>query len=72
MIDAYSGIGTIGLSLADKVDKVYGMEVIPEAIEDAQFNALNNKIENVYYEVGKAEKVMKNGKKRNQTICDRS
>ena len=64
MIDAYSGIGTIGLSLADKVDKVYGMEVIPEAIEDAQFNALNNKIENVYYEVGKAEKVMKNGKKK--------
>ncbi len=59
VIDAYSGIGTIGLSLADRVDKVYGMEVIPEAIEDAQFNALNNKIENVHYEVGKAEKVMK-------------
>ncbi|EFF20019.1 hypothetical RNA methyltransferase [Enterococcus faecium E1071] len=59
VIDAYSGIGTIGLSLADRVDKVYGMEVIPEAIEDAQFNSLNNKIENVHYEVGKAEKVMK-------------
>lgn len=59
VIDAYSGIGTIGLSLADRVDKVYGMELIPAAIEDAQFNALNNKIENAHYEVGKAEKVMK-------------
>ncbi|MGM9902408.1 MAG: 23S rRNA (uracil(1939)-C(5))-methyltransferase RlmD [Enterococcus sp.] len=59
VIDAYSGIGTIGLSLADQVAKVYGMEMIPEAIEDAQFNALTNKIENVHYEVGKAETVMK-------------
>lgn len=59
VIDAYSGIGTIGLSLADEVKQVYGMELIPKAIEDAQFNALNNKIENVHYEVGKAETVMK-------------
>ncbi|MDO4625287.1 MAG: 23S rRNA (uracil(1939)-C(5))-methyltransferase RlmD [Enterococcus hirae] len=59
VIDAYSGIGTIGLSLADKVKDVYGMELVPEAIEDAQFNALTNKIENAHYEVGKAETVMK-------------
>lgn len=59
VIDAYSGIGTIGLSLADKVKEVYGMELVPEAIEDAQFNALTNKIENAHYEVGKAETVMK-------------
>lgn len=59
VIDAYSGIGTIGLSLADKVKEVYGMELVPEAIEDAQFNALTNKIENTHYEVGKAETVMK-------------
>ncbi len=59
VVDAYSGIGTIGLSLADRVKKVYGMEMIPEAIEDAQFNALTNKIENAHYEVGKAETVMK-------------
>lgn len=59
VIDAYSGIGTIGLSLADKVKEVYGMEHVPEAIEDAQFNALTNKIENAHYEVGKAETVMK-------------
>ncbi|EOH87440.1 23S rRNA (uracil(1939)-C(5))-methyltransferase RlmD [Enterococcus villorum] len=59
VIDAYSGIGTIGLSLAAQVKQVYGMELIPEAIEDAQFNALTNKIENAHYEVGKAEIVMK-------------
>lgn len=59
VIDAYSGIGTIGLSLADQVKQVYGMELIPEAIEDAQFNALINKIENTHYEVGQAEIVMK-------------
>ncbi|MFS1135713.1 23S rRNA (uracil(1939)-C(5))-methyltransferase RlmD [Enterococcus hirae] len=59
VIDAYSGIGTIGLSLADKVKEVYCMELVPEAIEDAQFNALTNKIENAHYEVGKAETVMK-------------
>lgn len=59
VVDAYSGIGTIGLSLADRVKKVYGMEMIPEAIEDAQFNALTNKVENAHYEVGKAETVMK-------------
>ncbi|EOD6247908.1 23S rRNA (uracil(1939)-C(5))-methyltransferase RlmD [Enterococcus hirae] len=59
VIDAYSGIGTIGLSLADKVKEVYGMELVPEAIEDAQFNALTNKIKNAHYEVGKAETVMK-------------
>lgn len=59
VIDAYSGIGTIGLSLADKVKEVYGMELVLEAIEDAQFNALTNKIENAHYEVGKAETVMK-------------
>ncbi|MBO0480927.1 23S rRNA (uracil(1939)-C(5))-methyltransferase RlmD [Enterococcus sp. MSG2901] len=59
VIDAYSGIGTIGLSLADRVAEVYGMEIISEAIEDAQFNALTNKIENAHYEVGKAEKAMK-------------
>ena len=59
VIDAYSGIGTMGLSLANKVKEVYGMELVPEAIEDAQFNALTNKIENAHYEVGKAETVMK-------------
>lgn len=57
VIDAYCGIGTIGLSLADKVSKVYGVEVVSDAIEDAKKNAEINHIENVEFEVGKAEYV---------------
>ena len=59
VIDAYSGIGTIGISLADKVKDVYGVEVTPEAIIDAQINAEKNHVENVHYQTGKAEVVMK-------------
>lgn len=58
VIDAYSGIGTIGLSLADKVEHVYGVESIPEAVEDAKKNVQINGIENTTYLVGKAEKLM--------------
>lgn len=58
VIDAYSGIGTIGLSVADRVDHVYGVESIPEAVEDAKINAELNGIKNATYLVGKSEKVM--------------
>jgi len=58
VIDAYCGIGTIGLSFAEKVKHVYGVEVIPQAIEDAKANALVNGIKNANYEIGKAEKIM--------------
>lgn len=58
VIDAYAGIGTIGLSVADKVDHVYGMETIKEAVDDARENAKLNDIENATYLVGKAEKIM--------------
>lgn len=58
VVDAYSGIGTIGLSLADKVAQVYGMEVTPQAVTDAQKNAKINKVDNAEYVVGKAETVM--------------
>lgn len=57
VIDAYCGIGTIGISLADKVKKVYGVEVIKEAINDAKINAELNEIENIEFKVGKAEVV---------------
>jgi len=53
-----SGIGTIGLSLADKVDHVYGMEIVAEAVKDAQTNAAINDITNATYLEGKAEKIM--------------
>ncbi|QZN93154.1 23S rRNA (uracil(1939)-C(5))-methyltransferase RlmD [Limosilactobacillus panis] len=58
LIDAYAGIGTIGLSLASRVKEVRGMEVIPEAVADANANAKLNGITNAHYEVGKAEDVM--------------
>lgn len=58
VIDAYSGIGTIGLSVAKQAKWVYGMEVVSDAIEMAKDNAKLNGIKNVTYEVGKAEEVM--------------
>lgn len=58
LIDAYAGIGTIGLSLANQVKEVWGMETIPEAVEDAKQNASLNGITNAHYEVGSAEEVL--------------
>lgn len=58
LVDAYAGIGTIGLSLASRVKAVWGMETIPEAVADAQENAQLNRISNAHYEVGAAEDVM--------------
>ena len=56
--DAYCGIGTISLFLAQKAKMVYGVEIVPEAIEDAKRNAALNKIENVEFIVGLAEEVI--------------
>ncbi|MFT8402107.1 MAG: 23S rRNA (uracil(1939)-C(5))-methyltransferase RlmD, partial [Lentilactobacillus diolivorans] len=55
VIDAYCGIGTISLSMARVAKKVYGVEIVPEAIEDAKKNAKINNITNVKFKVGKAE-----------------
>ena len=60
VIDAYCGIGTISLFLAQKAKKVYGVEIVPEAIEDAKRNAKLNGLENVEFAVGEAEKVIPN------------
>lgn len=58
VIDAYSGIGTIGLSFAKKVKAVYGVEVIEAAVKDAQKNAKRNGITNAYYVADSAENAM--------------
>ncbi|GAA0328681.1 23S rRNA (uracil(1939)-C(5))-methyltransferase RlmD [Bacillus carboniphilus] len=59
VIDAYCGIGTISLFLAQKAKKVYGVEIVPEAIEDAKANAeLNSLQDKVEFAVGKAEEVI--------------
>lgn len=56
--DLYCGIGTISLFMAKKAKQVYGVEVVPEAIEDAKENARSNGINNVQFFVGKAEEVL--------------
>ena len=56
--DLYCGIGTISLFLAQKAARVYGVEIIPEAVEDARRNARLNGIENAHFYVGKAEDVL--------------
>lgn len=56
--DLYCGIGTISLFLAQKAKQVYGVEIVPPAIEDAKNNAKINDIENVEFFVGKAEVVL--------------
>ena len=58
VIDAYCGIGTISLFLAQSAKKVYGVEVVPEAIDNAKENAKLNHIENAEFVVGQAEKIM--------------
>ncbi|MCM3739422.1 23S rRNA (uracil(1939)-C(5))-methyltransferase RlmD [Oceanobacillus luteolus] len=58
VIDAYCGIGTISLFLAQKAKKVYGIEIVPDAIRDAKMNAELNGITNAEFVVGEAEKVM--------------
>jgi 23S rRNA (uracil-5-)-methyltransferase RumA len=58
LIDAYAGVGTLGLSAARHVAEVRGMEVIPAAVRDAQHNAEINGITNAHYTVGKAEAVI--------------
>ncbi|MBU8906412.1 23S rRNA (uracil(1939)-C(5))-methyltransferase RlmD [Desertibacillus haloalkaliphilus] len=58
VIDAYCGIGTISLFLAQRARHVYGVEIVPEAIADAKRNAKLNHIENADFAVGEAEKVM--------------
>ncbi|WP_067725261.1 23S rRNA (uracil(1939)-C(5))-methyltransferase RlmD [Oceanobacillus damuensis] len=63
VIDAYCGIGTISLFLAQKAKKVYGIEVVPEAINDAKNNAKLNAIDNAEFFVGEAESVMPEWKK---------
>ncbi len=56
--DLYCGIGTISLFMATKAKKVYGVEVIPQAIDDAKENALRNGLTNAEFFVGKAEEVL--------------
>lgn len=74
VIDAYCGIGTISLFLAQKAKHVFGVEVVPEAIEDARRNASLNGLDNVEFAAGKAEEVItdwyKQGNKADVLVVD--
>ncbi|WP_203334704.1 23S rRNA (uracil(1939)-C(5))-methyltransferase RlmD [Planococcus beigongshangi] len=58
VIDAYCGIGTISLFLAQKAKFVMGVEIVPPAIEDAKRNAELNGFSNTLFEAGPAEQVI--------------
>lgn len=58
VFDCYCGAGTISLFLSQKAKKVYGIEIVPQAIEDAKVNAMENHVENVEFLVGKSEEVI--------------
>lgn len=58
VIDAYCGIGTISLFLAQQAKEVYGVEIVPQAIADAKRNAELNGMTNVHFEAGAAEDII--------------
>ena len=58
VFDAYCGTGTITLFLSQKAKKVYGVEIIPQAIENANINAKENNANNVEFFVGESEVVI--------------
>ncbi len=68
--DLYCGIGTISLFLAQNAKKVYGVEIIPQAIADARNNAKINGIENAEFFVGKAEEVLPEYYRKHSGECD--
>ncbi|MEY8446028.1 23S rRNA (uracil(1939)-C(5))-methyltransferase RlmD [Enterococcus ratti] len=58
IVDAYCGVGTIGLSVAKQAKEIRGMDIIPQAIEDAKKNARRLGYTNSHYEVGTAEELL--------------
>lgn len=74
VIDAYCGIGSISLFLAQKAGHVMGVEIVEQAIEDAKHNAALNGFTNTYFEAGPAEEVIprwyKEGKEADVLVVD--
>lgn len=58
VIDAYCGIGTLSIALAEHAKHVYGVEIVPDAIQNAKENAKINQIDHLTFEAGAAEKWM--------------
>jgi 23S rRNA (uracil1939-C5)-methyltransferase len=60
VLDAFCGIGSIGLCLADKVKAVHGIEECPEAVADAEYNSKLNKTDKAVFHCGKVEAILPN------------
>ena len=60
VFDAYCGTGSITLFLSQKAKEVYGVEIIPQAIENAKINAVENNVDNAHFYVGESEVVIPN------------
>lgn len=58
VFDAYCGTGTISLFLSQKAKMVYGVEIIPQAIDNAKVNAEINNVKNAQFYVGKSEEII--------------
>ncbi|KAJ8248422.1 hypothetical protein GJAV_G00241860 [Gymnothorax javanicus] len=58
LLDVCCGAGTIGISMANAVDRVIGVEIVEQAVEDARYNASLNQVRNCQFLSGKAEEVL--------------
>ena len=70
LFDLYCGIGTIGIFASRYVKKVYGIEIVEQAIEDAKENAKINNIENIEFFAGDVEKIFSNLMEKKQVYPD--
>ena len=70
IFDLYCGIGTIGIFASKYVKKVYGIEIVPEAIEDAKENARINGIQNIDFFAGDVEKLLPDLLEKQDVSCD--
>ena len=70
LFDLYCGIGTIGIFASSYVKKVYGIEIVEQAIEDAKENAKINNIENIEFFAGDVEKIFSNLMEKKQVYPD--
>ena len=68
LLDLYCGVGTLGLSLKDKYETIYGIEINKNAIEDAKENAIINKANNTKYYAGDTYKILKTINKSFDTV----
>ena len=68
VLDLYCGTGTIGIYISDYVNKVYGIEIIPDAIRDAFMNKRLNDTKNISFKAGKVENLINNIKEDYDTI----